>query len=99
MTLLLSLLSRNWNAELRLMTFKPANCDSALIRSSDKPSEKNCSSALPLSLANGNTATDLSGAEGSDGTGMPAAAAFDTKGPGMATTAGLAGARAYIHNA
>jgi len=40
------------------MTLRPGNCESRVIKSSDSPSEKYCCCELPLSLANGNTATD-----------------------------------------
>jgi hypothetical protein len=37
-----SLESLNWNAEPRPITFSPGNCPSAVIRSSEIPSEKYC---------------------------------------------------------
>jgi len=50
--------SRNWNAEVRPITFSPGNCDSAVIRSSEIPSEKYCWLASPLSFASGSTAME-----------------------------------------
>ena len=45
--------SRNWNAEVRPITFSPGNCESAVIRSSEIPSETYCWLASPLSFASG----------------------------------------------
>ena len=53
-----SLESLNWNAELRPITFSPGNCPSAVIRSSEIPSEKYCWLASPLSFASGSTAME-----------------------------------------
>ena len=50
--------SRNWNAEVRPITFSFGNCESAVIRSSDIPSEKYCSLGSPLSFASGSTAME-----------------------------------------
>ena len=49
--------SRNWNAEPRPITLSFGNCESAVIRSSDIPSEKYCWLAS-LSFMNGSTAID-----------------------------------------
>ncbi len=94
-----SLLPRNWNAELRLITFRPANCDSALIRSSESPSEKYCWSFWPLSLANGSTATDFSGMLAADtGSGIAAMAGGAAAWAATFASAAVAGWRAYRHN-
>ena len=59
MVLLSSFESRNWNEEVRPITFSPGNCESAVIRSSDNPSEKYCWLASPLSFASGSTAMEF----------------------------------------
>src|SRR5262249_4679683 len=49
----------NENADVRAATCSPGSCASALMISSEMPSEKYSFSASPLMLANGNTAIDL----------------------------------------
>ena len=63
--------SRNLNAEEGPITFRPWSCESAVIRSSEIPSEKYCSLASPLSFASGNTAIEAA----------PEALALDPKSP------------------
>ena len=54
-----SLLSRNWNDEVRPMTLKPENCDNVAIRFSDRPSEKNNWPGSPLAFTSGSTAMEF----------------------------------------
>ena len=56
-----SFVSRNWNEEVLPITLSPGNCDRAVIRSSDSPSEKYCWLASALSFANGSTAMECGG--------------------------------------
>ena len=67
MVLLSSFEFLNWNEEVRPMTFSPGNCESAVIRSSEIPSEKYCWLASPLSFVSGSTAIEAAaGALGLD---------------------------------
>lgn len=53
-----SLVSRNWKEDVRPITLRFGNCDSAVIRSSEIPSEKYCWLASSLSFPSGSTAID-----------------------------------------
>ena len=86
MAALPSLLSRNWNADVRPITLRLSNCISALIMSSVRPSEKYCWSLSPLSLLSGSTAMDLSDA-------FAVAAASEVASPAFFASAAIASSR------
>lgn len=65
---------RNWNEDMRPITFNPSKRDSVSIRFSERPSEKNCCSGSLLALTSGSTAIECSTTFGRVGAVLAAAA-------------------------
>ena len=82
-----SRLSRNWNEELRPITRRPSIRDSAMMKPSERPSEKYCWASSPLSLASGSTAIERSPGTAAARTGATGAGRSTKRSVSRRTTA------------